>query len=296
LIELSVADAPRSDVGPAALLDACTAGSGGRGCVLVDAADRADSDIVAKVAWTEPDGRLANIRLGLGRADHRSWQARNIEFKATDDPTERWRSVGLVIAGVAAEPSRAVEPTESQHPAEIPDRGKDAEPRHAQRRFEPWLEAGLVVGPAVNDGSWKGGAWARGSLAIAPWPLGVTTSLAYERRLNQGDFELHLPSATAGIFGFVDVSRWTLTGRVEVMERLVVLSASDGVRNDTHHRWQTGLRAGWAVGAPIGAKVSAVGGLDFTWAPSAEIQVRNVPIGRIPSASASGFLGVRGIL
>jgi hypothetical protein len=154
-----------------------------------------------------------------------------------------------------------------------------------------------LTGPLVDDGSWRVGGFARGWLTVANLPLGATTSVGYERRLgNQSDFELHLPSASAGIFGFAEMYRWTLAGRVELLERLVVLSASDEGRTDTHHRWQTGLRAGWVLGAPIGPKVSVVGGLDFTWVPSTEIQVRNVSIGRIPSASASGFCGLRGVL
>jgi hypothetical protein len=302
LIEVSVADAPHASAsaGPAALIDACSAGSGGRDCVLVDAVDRANSDVVAKVSWTGPERRLANIRVGLGLADHRSWQTRDIEFKTTDDPTERWRSVGLVIAGVAADPTQAIATVEPQRPSEAhpiqEERGTNAPPVRLPRRSEVWLEAGLLAGPLLDDGSWEAGGWVRGSWTTRALPLGVTTSLGYERRLgNRGDFELHAPSASVGLLAFTDVFRLNVAARVEVIQRLLVLSASDAEtgHSDTHHRWQTGFRAGGVVGAPIGREVSVLGGADVTWAAAADIQVRNALIGRLPSVSASGFLGVR---
>jgi hypothetical protein len=206
----------------------------------------------------------------------------------------------LVIAGIAADPSQAIASVEPQRPSEAhpiqEERGTDAPPLRPPRRSEVWLEAGVLAGPLLDDGSWRAGAWARGSWTARPLPLGVTTSIGYERRLgNRGDFELHAPSASVGLQGIADVFRLTLVARVEVIERLLVLSASDAEtgHSDTHHRWQTGFRAGGVVGAPIGRDISVLGGADVTWTASTDIQVRNASIGRIPSVSASGFCGVR---
>src|SRR5262249_24077403 len=139
------------------------------------------------------------------------------------------------------------------------------------RKTELWIDAGLVAGPSLNEGSWKGGGSGRASLTLAPWPIGVTTSMAYERQLTgTRDFTLQLPSASLGAFTFVSIGPGVVVGRLEVVERLIVLSASDRATgaSETRHRWQTGGRGGLEAGLPVGRGFWLTGGADVTFVGS----------------------------
>jgi hypothetical protein len=281
--------------GAAAVVEACSAGTDGRECLLVSSVGRADSDVVATVTWRDAERRVAVIRLGLGLGEARVWQTRDIEFKATDDPNERWRSVGLVIAGIAADYAHVIARTEPARPAKTE---KEPDTRADQRRkTELWIDASLVAGPSLNEGSWKGGASGRASLTLAPWPLAVTASVAYERQLTgTHDFTLQLPTASLGALVFMEVGPGVVVGRFEVVERLLVLSASDRATgtSETRHRWQTGGRGGLEAGLPIGAGFWLTGGADVTIVGSStEIQVLNGSVGRLPGVATSVLLGAR---
>src|SRR5262249_15618416 len=148
-----------------------------------------------------------------------------------------------------------------------------------RRKTELWIDASLVAGPSLNEGSWKGGVLGRGSLTLAPWPLAVTTSLGYERQLTGArDFTLQWPTGPLGALTFVEVGPGVVVGRSEVVERLIVLSASDPATgaSETRHRWQTGGRGGLEAGLPIGRGFWLTGGADVTIVGSStEIQVLN---------------------
>jgi hypothetical protein len=282
--------------GAAAVVEACSAGTDGRECLLVSSMGRADSDVVATVTWKDADRRVAVIRMGLGLGENRAWQTRDIEFKATDDPNERWRSVGLVIAGIAADYAHAH--VEVARPAKAEREPETAPAR--RRNTELWFDASFVAGPSLNEGSWKGGVAGRTSLTLAPWPLGVTASFAYERQLTGArDFTLEWPSASLGALAFVEIGPAVVVGRVEVVERLLVLSASDGATgaSETRHRWQTGGRGGVEAGLPMGGGFWLTAGADVTILGSAtEIQVLNASVGRLPGVAASVLLGARWVV
>ena len=281
----------------AAMIEACNA-SAGRTCEIVESTPT-DSDAVAHVAWKGSERLQAVVQVGLGRGDHRRWNEREIEFKPTDDVAERWRSIGLIIGATAtAETPDPPALDKSTPPDTVSSVGAAPKDRTGKGTFSHfWLDAGGVGGPALDDGRWRAGVWIGGAWAPSKLPVAMVASVRYERRFSTGDFELSMGSGSLGVLGFLDFGPVALEGRVEVMRRILVLSAADeatGV-SETRHRWETGVRAGgdWVV--PLRAsRLSIVVGADLTYAwEGSEIAVRRQAVGHLPKVVGSAVVGLR---
>lgn len=292
-IELPAGDIPPSAA--VALIDACSAGAAGRVCRLTDSALTAESDVVASVDFTGPEQRLATVRLGLGWRKERTWQTRRLEFRAADESTERWRSVGLVIGALAADYARLPGANKSENGGGPPDVHVKRPLMKAPPRTW-WVDGGLVSTAPVDGIPWRGGVYARASLAPWPVPIAATASFRYERRLaGASDFDLELSSGSLGAALRVEVGGFGVEARLEVLRQFVVLSASDdNGSSERRGRWHTGVRGGLDVDLRLGDHFLAVVGADATLldAPT-RIEVRNRPVGVVSSVGLAALLGLR---
>lgn len=280
------------------MVEACRA-SARRPCEIVESIS-ADSDAVARVAWKSTERLQAVVRVGLGHGDRRRWEVREIEFKSDDDLAERWRSVGLIIGAVATFDAPALAPAVQPEPPRAAPMVSRAPVDDAVKKTtrHVWLDAGVVGGPALDKGRWRAGVWIGAAWVPLRIPAAIVASVRYERRFSDaGDFDLSLSSGSLGLLGFADLGPFAIEGRVEVMRRILVLSAADDATgvSETHHRWETGARAGGDVVVRLGGtRFSAVGGADATYAWGAtEIAVRGQPVGRLPTVVGSALLGLR---
>ncbi len=291
-IELPTGDAPPSAA--AALVAACSASAAGRVCQLSVSARSAESDVVASVDFVDSEQRLATIRIGLGLAAERTWQTRRMEFRAADDLTERWRSVGLVIGTLAAdyttqtraEPLREPETVVREAPAVTAPRG---------RSFA--IEGGFVSGLPLNGAPWSGGPYARASFSPTRWPVAIIAAFRYEKDLESGqDFDLELASGSIGAAGRMMLGAVGLQLRLELLRQLIVLSAEDPTTRavESRGRWHTGARAGLDADVRLTGGFFVVGGVDATLvdAPT-QLQVRNVGEGELPNLAVAANLGLR---
>jgi len=297
-IELPAGDVPSSAA--VALVDACNASAAGRVCRLTASARAEESDVVATVGFSGPEQRSATVRLGLGPPGERTWQTRRLEFRPTDESTERWRSVGLVIGALAADYARPPErppPADKVEPSATPvEPTKHPEPQPSARDVLWSIDGGLVSTTPFDQASWRAGAYARASLR--PWraPIALTTSLRYERQLaGAADFDLELGAFSAGAAIRAIMGPVGLEARLEGLRQIVVLSAHDDAGNDeTRGRWHTGLRVGLDVDFRLWGSVLFVAGADATFvdAPT-PIEVRNRPAGAVSTITPTVLLGLR---
>jgi hypothetical protein len=291
LIELPTGDTAPSAA--AALVEACSASAAGRICQLSDSARSAESDVVASVDFVDPGQRLAMIRIGLGQAPERTWQTRRMEFRAADDATERWRSVGLVIGTLAADYTRPERPRE-------PERATREAPSptvNPTRQRGLSIDGGFVGGVALNGAPWTAGPYARASFLPGHFPVAFTIAFRYEKDIDSGqDFDLEFASGSVGAAGRRMLGPVGLQLRLELLRQLIVLSAQDGATGtiESRGRWHTGARAGVDADVHLAGSFFVVGGADATLldAPT-RIQVRNVGEGEAPSLAIAAILGLR---
>jgi hypothetical protein len=291
----------RSSTSVAALIEGCTATSGGRTC-SANPSDNAPSQMVVTFAFDDSEQRVARLRLRFGKRDAPVWRTEWLEFRSTDDRTERWRALGLLIGTLAAGyPERpqeiapsAVPPAEQVSPSApiaLPSAGKVR-----QSRWHLSLDAGVVASPGIDASSPGAGLFARAS--FAPWslPIGATVAYRQERQWPASDFQLDLGSASLGGFARVELGRAALEGRAEVVRQFVILSADDAASgtSETHYRWQTGFRAGLDLDLRLSLRFSLIAGADtVVLEQRTTIRVQNVGKGDLPAFYIDGRLGVR---
>jgi hypothetical protein len=249
--------------------------------------------VVAIVDFVDADRRLATIRIGLGQAPERTWQSRRMEFRAEDEPMERWRSVGLVIGTLAADYTQHPErPRELETPISA-----SPEPPPPSRPCGLSVEGGFVSGVPFNGVPWSVGPFVRGSFRPASLPIGITISLRYEKDIDRGlDFDLELASGSLGGAARVTLGSVGLQFRLELLRQLIVLSAKDDATGtvETRGRWHTGGRVGVDADVHLTGHFFAVGGVDATLldAPT-RLEVRNARQGEVPDLGLAAIIGLR---
>jgi hypothetical protein len=174
LVELPATDA--ADVNASALISACSAGLRRGACVVGEAETGERAAAVAIVAWLDPEHLHARIDVGR-RADERTgWLARELIFHEQDSPLERWRSVGLAIAGVVGEATLLEPPAPPATPARAPKRSVSQAPaprREWRAALGPSLESGVSVGRP------SAGVWLEaGRRCCGDVPLEITLTAA----------------------------------------------------------------------------------------------------------------------
>jgi hypothetical protein len=182
LVELPAADA--ADVNAPALIAACTSGLRRGSCATEEEPDGEPATAVAIVAWLDAEHLHARIDVGRRAEQRGGWQVRELTFHEQDALIERFRSVGLAIAGVVGE-ATLLEPATPAAPASATS--ERAPPLPAAERVRafrialgPALESGLSVGqPAL--GAWLDLGWR----AFAAVPLELTVTGAHALSLSE---------------------------------------------------------------------------------------------------------------
>jgi hypothetical protein len=177
------------------LVNACTEGLREMGpCSLEDSTSSAARAVVI-VSWEGQGHTAAKIEVGVRRgARGADWVARYVTFNATDVETERWRSVGLIIATLVEQAGneKKAEPT-GPPAAQTPTKPPPAPPPHAEEATikehsatppvatDGWmLDAAFELARGASTGFGALGASARASHPLESTPVFVTGSLRYE--------------------------------------------------------------------------------------------------------------------
>jgi hypothetical protein len=294
LVVLVAPAASETPGGERAVADACSAALSDGACVFEPPAGE--------------HTRVGNVAIELGASEARivvrgpgGEAVRRIRFTPGDEAIERLRSTGL-IAGTLAEGLRHAPPP----PAEIAkttEAPKPAAPVRAAPVVAPpptfWLDLGAVAGPALDDGSWKGGPSLRASYAIAGLPIAGLVSARYGyRRADEAELSVHWFSGSVGLGGqllLLDERLW-LHARVELVGELIAAFASDPFtgREDQASRWLGGGRAGLDVAWMPHRNVGPYVGFDLTWLQSGtRVSIRDDATGRAPPYELGPSLGLR---
>jgi hypothetical protein len=292
VVEVAPADADRELV--QVLVDSCNSAVPRGRCVLEDPDDSELSAPtgVAIVSW-QGDGSV-RVEVGVQKQARSEWLSQELSFREQDDPEQRWRATGLAIGTLVGEMR-----WQAQQPAKEPARDpqKDVgQPAPARDRAEPrpaagpielrsWLDAGPVAGSALDDGSFRIGAFARGAFQLPESPLFGALSVSYQARPNDThgiDVTWTTVAGGAGYRLFVAGSRLDVDLRLEGVWQYVRVSASDPISGASGSAASSvfGVRGGadasWTLARPIALLIGAeISGLNRT----VDVRLRDERIG-----------------
>jgi hypothetical protein len=245
---------------------------------------------VAIVSWPGSEHRAARIEVGLRRAARAEWRSQTVDFRPEDDPAERWRAVGLVIATLVEETVRPSAPPPSPRPSQR-DQAPPSPPARGARIV---LEAGGLVGPGLDSGSWRRGGWLRGGYGLGTLPLFVTASARFAVTPgNASGVSEQWFSGAAGVGARGEWRELRADVRLEAVAELVRASVDTG-GSDSASRWVSGARMGvdiaWmptaSFGVVVGADASVLGG-------STGVHVHGTDVGRSQPYEFAMLVGVR---
>ena len=173
LVELPVADA--SNANAPALIAACSAGLHSGQC-LTEEGSNERATAVAIVVWLDADRLHARIELGRRDAQRAGWQARDLTFHEQDAQGERWRSVGLAIAGMVGE---AMAP-QSANVGPIVSASRKPPPKRTALLHDSFRVAlGPTIESGLRGGAPSAGAWLDlGGSCCGGLPLEITVHAA----------------------------------------------------------------------------------------------------------------------
>ncbi len=275
-----------------ALAAACTAAlTNGRCRVADDAAD--NPTVRATLTFGADDASARIVVRGPGGEAERT-----LRFGANDAAVERWRSSGLVIGTVAEGVREAPPPSPRQPGPKPPPSPVKPAPSPPPRPSEPppvWIDAGLTVGPALEDGSARGGPVLRLGYGLGSLPIAVLVGATYSYRgPDERGVEVHTFAGGGGGAAVLRIDPVTLSARAELVAHLLAARADRGGKPGGGSRWLPGGRFGaeaaWMVHRSVGPWL----GLDFTVVSrGTQLSIRGEPAGRAPPYEVSPQLGVR---
>ncbi len=304
VIELSAADAASAHAG--VMVAACTQAVADGECQTA-VSDPADARAIAMVSW-DPARTSVRIELGVKSGGSTRWVSRRLDFRDGDPEIERWRSVGLVVGTLVGEAEQEVERTrvaESPKPGPTPSppaaRTIDVSPTvppPARPSLPPtrlWLGVEAVVGPALDDGSWRTGA---GVLALYDFPrapvLGVGALRYVARPADDRDVAARWFGLSFGLgLHHAPLPQLRLEVRGEALVERMDASVG-GRRRDDAGRWYPGGRLVLGAGARVGDWVTFVFAGEFTGlSQGTVITLEDEVVGRAPPLTWALGLGVR---
>ncbi len=305
VVEVSAPDLSADD--RHALEVSCSEAVGGR-CVIDEHSQREEPDAVAIVSLSE-GAEKALVEVGRRENDRSVWFSRELDFEPEDVRVERFRAIGLTVAtlvGDVRERERVQEEERKQSetaPAPPPSQPKPAPPappsqpplqEQPQQKPLTWLfQLGPVVGPGLDQGPWRIGGFARGSLAIHGFPVRPTLAFAYAKRKEDDGLGADWLTLSGGVMAGARLSWLGLYGRVEgVAERFGVEQTLPPT--DTDSRWVPGLRLGGEIVLPDTSWIGWVFGADFWqfW-DATEVHVAGADAARLSAGNYTLFTGVQ---
>ena len=309
IIELSTADAV--SVHAAALVRSCTEAVTDGQC-RVGSTEETGARAVVIVSWNEGHDQ-ARIEIGVSRDGKNRWVSRQLSFKAADPEAERWRAVGLVIGTLVGERERALEqddpasdaprsaptsapsaPTPGRQ-SSSPHRGDLTAPAPSDSSSELWLGIDAVLGPALDDGSWRFGAGLLGVYDLPRTPALFSSTLRYLTRPSddqQVDVRWFGISMGAGLH-HEPLPALRLEARTEALLERIEASVG-GTRRDSDGRWYPGLRLALGAGARIGNFVAIMAQTEVTGVSRGTvITLEDRAVGRAPPLTWAFTVGAR---
>jgi hypothetical protein len=291
VVEVAPADADRELV--QVLVDSCNSAVPRGRCVLEDPSDTDSSTPrgVAIVSWQ--DGDNVRVEVGVQKQARDEWSSQDLSFRDQDEPEERWRAAGLAIGTLvgemrwetpAAEPTPVAERQTRVRKVPPPRDRADVHAAAQPSESRSWLDVGPIAGPALDDGTWRVGAFARGALGFANFPVFGALSASYQLRPSDAYVDIawttvgagagYAPSAAGSAFG-VDL-------RLEGTWQYVRVSARDPISGASGSATSSvfGARAGgdatWTVARPVALLIGAE--LSVSSKP-VDVRLRDEPIG-----------------
>jgi len=300
VVVIEMAEAERGDRLALSMVEACSHGVGGA-CTLEGASAPSEPTAVAIVVWDGPVRRSAKIEVGLWRAERAQWRTQSIDFRPEDEPRERWRSVGLVVATLVGETVRAAAAAAPVLPPPLPEPAPAPTPESAPRPPPPTtspkrviLEGGALAGPGLDSGPWRVGGFGRGAYRIGDLPLAAVASLRYARRPSDSQ-SVSVGWATAGVGaeGVFAVSTFFAELSAEWIVEWIRASVDSG-GGDHASRTVSGGRLGLGLGTMPLPWLGFVVGFDETLVGGqSSVTVRGAPVGVSQTFESTGFFGVR---
>jgi hypothetical protein len=313
LVEVASTGAPPEY--PAALVAACSQAIDEGACVLSDASEPPEQvRAVAIVTWQGPDQLSVRVQVGLRRGDQPKWLTSDLRFQQADDRLERWKTVGYAIRTLVGEWEKGAPPPKrlpapgamgsgpQPQPSRVdhssPAAAAAAAPRSNQRPTR-WVGAGALVGPGLDSGTWRAGAWGELAQVLGSMPLFVAISGSYALR-GADDRGLSAQWVTLGAglgaFGSLGPSGLDLRLQLQLLADHLQASARDPVstRTETASLWTPGLRAGLSAAWPVTRPAALLVGIDgWTLWQTASIRIAGVQTATAPSLGMRFLLGAQ---
>lgn len=288
-----------------AMVASCAEAHGEGSCVV--AASEPDSGATwrARVIWEDALELRARVEIRRGAADAEPEVVRSVAFSTADEPAQRHRAVGLIVASYVAERVRAEERAAREPPAVTTPASSAREPVDVPAALPALsfgVDLGLLVGTALDRGPPRFGATVRGFVRPRASVLGATAGLrgSYVDATQAGAAQTSVLWAAGSAGGVLRVepagSVFALELRVELVAERLHARAWDPVTDlpEGAGRWclggQLGLEGHVALGRAFGLFLGADAHLLL---PGVSMEVGGREVGRAPPFGASGLLGVR---
>lgn len=240
----------------AVLVEACTESLTSTECIPAGRrSEHRTTRARARITFQGPREQRVRIELDQQEGDRVVRRVTTLSFRPMDDRAERWRAVGHSVAALAVEPTIG---GASEAGEDVPEEARCGEkpacnPQSETDSLGPspfsWRFAGgSLLGSGLDDGVWRLGAGARGSLALGAFPLFATAAASWSAR------ESDVPIAAQWVDGSVGLGASWRTGGprldafVEILGERLSASAVDPVTgaSSTGARWLSGLQASLA--------------------------------------------------
>jgi hypothetical protein len=297
MLSVAIAIEPPAESAPAVDLavQSCERSIGSGRCRSAEGATTATVVAWYAVIAVDPETSALTIRFHDRNPQGILIETRALSFSERDNPESRWASAGAVIAAfVAARDSGTRPPVAAPAPPALPPPPPPA-PVDPERRAAWNVDLALFSGSALDRGSLRWGALARGYLALpqAPSVLGLV-SLRYAER--PGALSLAWYGAGFGMGARAHSAPFSaeLTGEV-AFERLR-MEAEDPARtsSDSTSQNRFGGRLSVNLGLDLSSHLALVAGAEVAaMRPSIAILVADADVGSVPAVAYGFSVGVR---
>jgi len=255
--------------------------------------DLGDATYYARVSWKGADQSVLRIVFSRATPPRAPVAERALAFSEADAAESRWASVGLVVAGLVTDFDQRPEPA----PAPAPAKNQAIRPAVPPPKPALGIDAGVVTGPALEEGAWRVGALARAWYGFASNQHVIAVGgLRYSGRFEEPTLRWASVSVGLGSRFGSSSAPFSVDLIGEVVGERVILSASEPEtgRSESAHQDRFGGRLGVAlalrvtrhVGVVLGAEASAL-------TPSVRVVVQDQLVGREPSARFAVWSGLR---
>jgi hypothetical protein len=293
IVVLLVATPPADPALVQAMVESCSGASQPSGCVLGDPTSPNDDRARVLVSIYDRGARARAELLRVG-ADPRASSVRDLSFREGDAPADRFRALGLVIAGLGAADGL---PAEREPPPSTDGMAPDVTPATpaGRARGPTWFGAALLGVSTVRP---RVGAWLGVDLALAGSPAFGRASLSYEQTWQRDAAGIGEQREKAGLgagLAFPLGSGATLRLPVELeLEHLAVSVVQPGTgRQDAGGRVLLGVGASAELSIDLTPRTSVLvawrGGL---LEGQTSVRVGGAPTAVLPAWESSVALGL----